>query len=222
MRRAPPGLEPGRSQSRAAPALRAATNAAAAAQVVSGGRARSLGEPLAPAGDALVGTVTHRFDPNWPPSSRASALVTPQTLLHPPIAPDGRNRFDASSHAAAGVVPIRETWRHVEPDRSPLEVVLALCCGAPPPSPGRRRAQRRAHGLVERRECRVQAEHRRRGDLELEDIKPDYRSGRPRRVRRHALRDGRRVLVRRAPDFAEIGRPPSTGSLLPNECSGTL
>ena len=42
----------------------AATNAAAAAQVVSGGRAHSLGEPLAPAGDALVGTVTHRFDPN--------------------------------------------------------------------------------------------------------------------------------------------------------------
>ena len=93
---------------------------------------------------------------------------------------------------------------------------------------GGRRAQRRAHGLFERRERRVQAldgglaEQRRRGDLGLEDIKPDYRSGRPRRVRRHALRDGRRVLVRRAPDFAEIGRPPSTDSLLPNECSGTL
>ena len=93
---------------------------------------------------------------------------------------------------------------------------------------GRRLALRRAHGLVERRERRVQAfdgglaEQRRRGDVELEDIKPDYRSGRPRRVRRHALRDGRRVLVRRAHDFVEIGRPPSGGSLLPNECSGTL
>ena len=55
---------------------------------------------------------------------------------------------------------------------------------------GGRRAQRRAHGLVERRERRVQAfdgglaEQRRRGDVELEDIKPDYRSGCPRRVRR--------------------------------------
>ena len=93
---------------------------------------------------------------------------------------------------------------------------------------GGRRAQRRAHGLVERLERRIQAldgglaEQRRRGDVELEDIKPDYRSGRPRRVRRHALRDGRRVLVRRAHDFIEPGRPPSGGFLLPNECSGTL
>ena len=70
---------------------------------------RSLGEPLAPAGDVLVGTVLHHFDPSWPPSSRASALVTPQTLRHPPIAPDGRNRFDASSYAATGVVSVRET-----------------------------------------------------------------------------------------------------------------
>ena len=93
---------------------------------------------------------------------------------------------------------------------------------------GGRRAQLRAHGLVERLERRVQAhdgglaEKHRRGDVELEDIKPDYRSGRPRRVRRHALRDGRRVLVRRAHDFIEPGRPPSGGFLLPNECSGTL
>ena len=36
------------------------------------------------------------------------------------------------------------------------------------------------------------------------------------------LRDGRRVLVRRAHDFIEPGRPPSGGSLLPNECGGTL
>ena len=38
VRRAPPGLEPDRSPSRAAPALRAATTVAAAAQVVLGGR----------------------------------------------------------------------------------------------------------------------------------------------------------------------------------------
>ena len=93
---------------------------------------------------------------------------------------------------------------------------------------GGRRAQRRAHGLVERFERRVQAhdgglaEQRHRGDLEPEDIKPDYRSGRPRSVRRHALRDGRLVLVRRAQNFVDKGRPPSGGFLLPNECSGTL
>ncbi len=66
-------------------------------------------------------------------------------------------------------------------------MVLALCCGAPPPSPGRTPCQRRAHGLVERLERRLVerlerrvqaldsglAEQRRRGDVELEDIKPD-------------------------------------------------
>ena len=109
VRRAPPGLEPDRSTSRAAPVLRVPTKVAAVMRSFRAAATRSLGEPLAPAGDALVGTALHHFDPNWPPSSRASALVTPQTLRQAPIAPDGRNRFDASIRAAAGVVPIRET-----------------------------------------------------------------------------------------------------------------
>ena len=92
---------------------------------------------------------------------------------------------------------------------------------------GGRRVQRRGR-LVERRERRVHAldgglaEQRHQGDVKVEDIKPDYRSGRPRRVRRRALRDGRRVLVQDAHDFIGPGRPPSGGFLLPNECSGTL
>ena len=87
VRRAPPGLEPDRSPSRAAPVLRVPTNVAAAMRSFWAAATRSLGEPLAPAGDVLVGTALHRFDLNWPPSSRASALMAPQMLLHSPGRP---------------------------------------------------------------------------------------------------------------------------------------
>ena len=162
--------------------LRAATSRRCNSSPSSSSWLPSSPEPLAPAGDALVGTVTHRFDPTsrLRPAPRAPVKMLVLYLLALSFTATVSLVSPGRPASLASAACLRRTGL----------VAVGARLGAPVVhrriSPGRiaRYDSRSAPiGLVERRERRVQAldgavaEQRTAATSFLEDIKPDYAAG---------------------------------------------